>query len=221
MDGTLARAARLRSTIQQRGSMFDWVIKLVGDTGYAGIALLMLAENLFPPIPSELIMPLAGFTAARGELSFLGIVLAGTAGSLAGALFWYEVGRRVGIARLRHWAGRHGRWFTMSPDELDQAVAWFRRHAGPSVLMGRLVPAVRTLISVPAGVSGMQMPAFLAWTTIGTVLWTSFLAGLGYLLEGGYERVADWVNPVSNVVVAALVLVYLYRVVTFRPQPAG
>jgi membrane protein DedA with SNARE-associated domain len=201
--------------------MFDWITNLVAQTGYAGIALLMLAENVFPPIPSELIMPLAGFTAARGELSFIGIVLAGTAGSLAGALLWYAIGRRVGVERLRHWAGRHGRWLTMSPDELDRAVAWFQRHARWSVLLGRLVPAVRTLISVPAGVAGMTLPVFLAWTSVGTALWTTFLAGLGYLLEGGYQQVANWVNPVSNVIVAALVLLYLYRVVTFRPQPAG
>jgi membrane protein DedA with SNARE-associated domain len=201
--------------------MFDWITNLVSQTGYAGIAFLMLVENLFPPIPSELIMPLAGFTAAQGELSFVGIVLAGTAGSVAGALFWYEIGRRIGIDRLRRWTGRHGRWLTMSPDELDRAVGWFQRHAGLSVLLGRLVPAVRTLISVPAGVAGMALPTFLAWTMIGTALWTTLLAGLGYLLQGGYEQVADWVNPVSNLVVAALVLLYLYRIVTFRPQSAG
>ena len=95
-------------------------------------------------------------------------------------------------------------------------MGWFERHRGPAVLVGRLVPAVRTLISVPAGVSRMPRPAFLAWTTLGTVLWTAFLAGAGYLLEGGYTKVEAWVNPVTNVVVAILVLGYLYRVVTFR-----
>jgi membrane protein DedA with SNARE-associated domain len=201
--------------------MFDWIVNLVSQTGYAGIAVLMLAENVFPPVPSELIMPLAGFAAARGELGFFGVVLAGTAGSLVGALFWYEIGRRVGVERLRRWTGRHGRWLTMSPDELDRAIDWFRRHAGRSVLLGRLVPAVRTLISVPAGVAGMKLPVFLAWTSVGTAIWTTFLAGMGYLLEGGYQQVGDWLNPVSNLVVAALVLGYLYRVVTFRPQPAA
>jgi membrane protein DedA with SNARE-associated domain len=201
--------------------MFDWIVNLVSQTGYAGIAILMLAENVFPPVPSELIMPLAGFAAARGELGFFGVVLAGTAGSLAGALFWYEIGRRVGVERLRRWTGRHGRWLTMSPDELDRAIDWFRRHAGRSVLLGRLVPAVRTLISVPAGVAGMKLPVFMAWTSVGTAIWTTFLASMGYLLEGGYQQVADWLNPVSNLVVAALVLGYLYRVVTFRPQSAA
>ena len=199
--------------------MFDLITSLIAQTGYVGIAFLMLAENVFPPIPSELIMPLAGFTAARGELSLVGVLIAGTLGSLVGALFWYEIGRRVGVERLRRWAGRHGRWFTMTPDEVDQAVAWFGQHGGLAVLVGRLIPAIRTLISVPAGLAGMKLPVFLAWTTVGTALWTALLAGLGYVLEGGYQQVADWVNPVTNIVTAMLVLGYLYRVATFRPRP--
>ena len=203
--------------------MFDWITALIAHTGYFGIALLMLAENVFPPIPSELIMPMAGFTAARGELSLVGVLLAGTAGSLAGALVWYEIGRRVGLRHLRQWAGRHGRWLTMSPEELDQAVDWFRRHAGAAVLVGRLIPAVRTLISVPAGVAEMNLGSFLAWTAGGTALWTTLLVAAGYLLEGGYEQVSAWVNPVSNVVVSLIVLGYVYRVATFRTasQPSS
>ena len=200
--------------------MFDWITSLISQTGYIGIAVLMLAENLFPPMPSELVMPLAGFTAARGELSVVGVLVAGTIGSVVGALVWYEIGRRVGVARLRRWSGRHGRWLALSSDELDRAVAWFRRHCGPAVLVGRLIPAVRTLISVPAGVAEMGRPAFLAWTTMGTALWTAFLAGAGYFLESGYAQVAAWLNPVTNVILALMVLAYLYRVVTFRPEPA-
>jgi membrane protein YqaA with SNARE-associated domain len=131
--------------------MFDWITGLVERTGYVGIALLMLAENVFPPIPSELIMPLAGFAAAQGELGMAGVVAAGTAGALAGALLWYGLGRWVGLERLKRWAAEHGRWLTVSPDDLDRAAAWFGRHGGAAVLVGRLVPAVRTLISVPAG----------------------------------------------------------------------
>lgn len=201
--------------------MFDLITAFVAKAGYVGIALLMLAENLFPPVPSELIMPLAGFSAARGELNVVGVLIAGTVGSVAGALFWYEVGRQIGVDRLRRWAAGHGRWLTLAPAELDQAMGWFKRHRGTAVLVGRLVPAVRTLISVPAGVSQMPLPAFLAWTTVGTMLWTGVLAGAGYLLEDGYDKVAAWVNPVTNLVVALLVLGYVYRVVTFRaPESA-
>ena len=107
---------------------------------------------------------MAGFAAARGDLSILGILAAGTLGSIGGALFWYVIGRRIGTERLRRWVAAHGRWLTVSPKDLDQAVAWFsRRHAGKAVFASRLIPAVRTLISVPAGVAGMPLPLF--WPT--------------------------------------------------------
>ena len=201
--------------------MFDWITSLVQHTGYVGIALLMLAENVFPPIPSELIMPMAGFSAARGELNFGLVVLAGTVGSVLGALFWYYVGKRLGITRLKRWAGAHGRWLTISPDEVDRASAWFDRHSGRAVFIGRLVPAIRSLISVPAGIARMPMGAFLAYSTIGTGLWAGLLAGAGYLLGGQYELVEAWLNPISNVIFGALVLFYLYRVVTFGRRGAG
>ena len=164
-------------------------------------------------------MPLAGFTAARREPSPLGVLLAGTTGSLAGALLWYEIGRRIGVERLRRWVGRHGRWFTMAPEQVDRAVAWFQRHGGLAVLVDQLLPAIRTLISVPAGIAGMKLPAFLDWTTAGTALGTAFLAGLGYLLEGRYREVADWTIPVTDMFVAVLFRGYRYRIVTFRPHP--
>jgi membrane protein DedA with SNARE-associated domain len=200
--------------------MFDWITSLVQQTGYAGIALLMLAENVFPPIPSELIMPMAGFTAHQGQLSFIGVVLAGTVGSVAGALFWYYVGRWVGLTRLRRWATRHGRWLTLAPEEVDQAKDWFDRHAGLAVFVGRLAPAVRTLISVPAGMAAMPLWSFLLFSTIGTGLWTALLAGAGYLLGSQYKLVEGWLNPVSNVIFVALVLIYVYRVVTFGRRGA-
>ena len=195
--------------------MFDWIVGFVQGSGYLGIALLMLAENVFPPIPSELIMPLAGFSAARGEPGIVWAVLAGSAGSLAGAVFWYYVGRWVGAERLRGWAGRHGRWLTLSPAEVDQATAWFQRHGALAVLIGRLVPAVRTLISVPAGIADMKLPRFLAYSAVGTVVWTAFLAGAGYLLGENYQAVSGWMDPVTYAVVGVVVAVYLYRVATF------
>ncbi len=138
--------------------MFDWITGIVDRTGYLGVALLMFAENLFPPVPSELIMPLAGFAAARGDLSLPLVLAAGVAGSLAGALFWYWIGRKVGADRLKRWAGRHGRWLTLSPGDVDEADAWFDRHGVKAVLLGRLIPAVRTLVSVPAGLAAMPLP---------------------------------------------------------------
>ncbi|HEY0836572.1 MAG TPA: DedA family protein [Azospirillum sp.] len=196
--------------------MFDWVTGLVEGTGHFGVFLLMLVETVFPPIPSEVVMPLAGFVAARGELTFIGVVLAGTAGSLLGTVLWYWLGRRLGAAGLKRFATRHGRWLTLTPDEIDRACGWFRRHCGAAVLFGRMAPTVRTLISVPAGIVGMPLPRFLAYSAIGSAGWTAVLAGAGYLLEEGYAAVSGYVNPVSNAVLAAIALWYLYRVITFR-----
>lgn len=195
--------------------MFAWIAGVVEQTGYLGVALLMLAENIFPPIPSEMIMPLAGFTAARGDLNIFLMVIAGSIGSLLGALAWYYVGRWMGSDRLKRWAGRHGRWMTLHPDDVDKAIDWFQRHGGGTVLVGRLIPTVRTLISVPAGIARMPLLPFLVYSALGTVLWTTFLAGAGYLLQSQYQSIANWVNPVTNAVFGLIVMAYLYRVVTF------
>jgi len=195
--------------------VFDLIVQLVSNTGYLGVALLMFAENVFPPIPSELIMPLAGFAAARGELSFVGVVLAGSAGSVAGVHLWYEAGRAIGVERLRRFSARHGRWLTLLPQEIDAATEWFERHGAAAVLLGRLVPTVRTLVSVPAGVARMGRLRFVLYSSIGTLAWTSLLAGLGLMLESRYEQVSVWLNPITTAVVVVLVGLYLWRFATF------
>ena len=195
--------------------MFDWLMGLQ-KMGVLGIALMMFAENVFPPIPSELIMPLAGFSAARGEGNLLIVIIAGSIGSLLGALLWYYIGQKIGAKTLKRWATKHGRWLTLSPREVEQSCAWFNRHGGKAVFIGRLIPAVRTLISVPAGIAGMPLGSFLLYSAAGTILWTALLATAGYFLESQYDKVAQWLNPVSNVVIAIIVLGYLYRVLRFR-----
>lgn len=197
-------------------SVFDWIVSLIDKAGYIGIALLMLLENVFPPIPSEVIMPLAGFSAAKGTLSFTGVIIAGTIGSLAGAYFWFLIGRWIGPKRLKRFAAKHGRWLTLHPDEIDQARAFFSRHQALALFLGRLIPAIRSLISVPAGVNCIPISTFLLWSSLGTALWTVLLAGAGYLLESQYEMVSEWLNPVSNVVFAGLVVWYVYRVIRFK-----
>ncbi len=201
--------------------MFDWIVSLIDKAGYVGIALLMLLENVFPPIPSEVIMPLAGFSAAKGTLSFAGVVISGTVGSLAGAYFWFLIGRWIGPKRLKQFAGRHGRWLTLHPDEVERARAFFARYQIVALFLGRLIPAIRSLISVPAGVNCIPTSTFLLWSSLGTALWTLLLASAGYLLQSQYERVSEWLNPVSNVVIAGLAVWYLYRVIRFRaPEPS-
>lgn len=196
--------------------MFDRIIEFLNGAGYLGIAALMFLENVFPPIPSEVIMPAAGFGAGQGQLKLVGVIVAGTVGSVAGALFWYYVGKWIDADRLRRWAGRHGRWLTLSPRDIDRVDRWFDRHASKAVFLGRLVPALRTLISVPAGVFGMGLPRSLLFTTLGTALWTTLLAVAGYLLEGQYLIVAAYLNPVTNVIVGLVVAAYIYRVATWR-----
>jgi membrane protein DedA with SNARE-associated domain len=202
--------------------MIEWIAGLVEETGYLGILLLMFAENVFPPIPSELVMPLAGFAAAQGTLSLAGVILAGSAGALLGALFWYGIGRWVGCERLRRFAGRHGAWLTIAPGDVDRAQSWFRRHGWAAVFVGRIIPGIRTLISVPAGIAEMPLGIFLAFSALGTAAWTTLLAVAGYLLEERYEAVAHWLNPAANVVIGGLVLAYLLRLLrSFRTRQAG
>lgn len=198
--------------------MFDWVLTVIESWGYPGIFLLMLGENVFPPIPSEVIMPLTGYLCGTGALSLMPAVLAGTAGSVAGTSLWYLLGRRIGAAALKRWAARHGRLMTVSPSDIDAAQGWFDRHGGKAVLLGRMIPTIRTLISVPAGIARMSWGRFLVLTTLGSLAWTGLLTGAGYLLESQYDRVGNVLDPVSKLVVVVVVAVYLYRVATWRPH---
>lgn len=196
--------------------MLDWITGFIDRTGVLGVALLMFAENVFPPIPSEMVMPLAGAVAARGGMSPWLAALAGTLGSLAGAFAWYALARRVGDDRLRRWAAHHGRWLTLSPQDVDRSDRWFDRHGTKAVFLGRLVPAVRTLISVPAGLHEMPVGPFLLMSALGSALWTGLLTFAGVKLGERWELVHGWLEPVSNVVVGALVLTYAWRVLTWR-----
>lgn len=198
--------------------MFDWVVATIDSWGQLGVFLLMVAENLFPPIPSEVIMPLAGFLAGRGDLSLTLTVLVGTAGSVLGTLFWYYIGKAIGEARLKRFAARHGRLLTLAPSDIDNANRWFERHGAAAVFFGRMIPAIRTLISVPAGLSSMPFWKFLVYTVLGSALWTGILTFAGLLLHENYALVADYVDPLSKLVVVTVVVVYLYRVATWKPH---
>ena len=202
--------------------MEDWVVDVVRGMGPLGVALLMFLENLFPPLPSEVIMPLAGYLSARGQAPFWAMAVAGTLGSLAGAVFWYGVGRAVSHDRLCAWVERHGTWLAMAPDDVHRATRWFARHGRTSVFFGRLVPVVRTLISVPAGFSRMPPAQFLALSALGTGLWTFALAYAGLLLGSRFDQVERWMGPVSSAIVLAAVVGYFYRVFRIiRSRRAG
>lgn len=198
--------------------MFEIIVDIVSRSGYLGIFLLMFLENLFPPIPSELIMPLAGFAAARGDLNITLVVAAGTAGSVVGALPWYYLGVLFGRERLKRIADKHGRWLTVSSGDIDVASRWFERHGRSAIFSGRLVPAIRTLISVPAGIMRMPMLAFLAYSAAGSLIWTGLLAAAGFTLQAQYAVVAQYLDPVSKGIVGLIIVGYLYRLVRHTPR---
>lgn len=196
--------------------MAEWMTELISQHGYLALVALMFLENVFPPIPSELIMPFAGYAAARGEINPLGAVAAGSIGSLLGALAWYGVGVWLGSARLKSLARRRGRWLTIDESDVDRAQRWFDRYGGLAVCIGRLIPAVRSVISAPAGVARMGMARFLLWSSIGTVAWTGLLTSLGYLLGSRFTEVDAWLQPVSWAIVALALAGYLYRLYRSR-----
>ena len=201
--------------------MFEFITHFLEKSGYLGVFALMALENIFPPIPSEMIMPFAGFVVARKELNLVGVLLAGAAGSVVGALPWYYAARVYGCARLKRLAERHGRWLTVSPDEIDTSLASFKKHGRKTVLFGRLVPAVRTLISIPAGLGKMPLGQFLLYSGIGSLAWAGLLTAAGFLLETNYTDVAKYVDPVSKVVLGAMLAWYLYRVISWRAPAAS
>lgn len=198
--------------------MFDFITEFMQSGGYLAVFALMALENIFPPIPSELIMPFAGFVAARGDLNVIGVLIAGTAGSVAGALPWYYAGKVYGKERLEKFADKHARWMTVTHGDIEHAMESFEKHGRKVVLFGRLIPAIRTLISVPAGLAGMPMGQFLLYSTVGSLVWTGILTGAGYMLESQYERVAQYVDPVSKAILIGLLGWYLYRVATFKKR---
>jgi membrane protein DedA with SNARE-associated domain len=196
--------------------MTGWITDLVESMGYAGIALLMFLENIFPPIPSELIMPMAGFAASEGRLDIIAVLASGLAGTLAGALFWYSVGRWMSEERLRRWADHHGRWITLSDDDIRDLEDRFCRHRLWAVPVAHVIPGLRTLISIPAGIFEMPIARFLGLTALGAGLWTSVLGIAGYWLGREFEAIERYLGPVSTAIMTAMLAYYLWRVVRFK-----
>ncbi len=191
--------------------MTEWIKSVVLGSSYLGVLFLMFLENVFPPIPSELIMPLAGFFSTQGDMSFAGIVAAGTTGSVLGAIALFYLGRWAGEERLRRFVERHGHWIVVSVDDLDKSRAWFDRHGAKAVLLCRMVPGVRSLISIPAGLARMSMVTFLLLTTIGSAVWTAALAYAGRALGSNYEQVEHVIGPVSTAIMVAIILALVIR----------
>jgi len=186
--------------------MVEFSTNLIASGGLIGVFLLMVLENLFPPIPSEVIMPLAGFTAARGQMSILGVLVAGTLGSVAGNAVWFEIARAFGITRTNRLVERYGRWVGLGMAEVGKAEVALRRNGPVTVFLARFMPGIRTAISVPAGLVELPRGVFYLWTTLGTAIWTSGLALGGYILEDQFHLVEAWAGPIGLAVLGATVV---------------
>jgi membrane protein DedA with SNARE-associated domain len=185
--------------------MVQWINDLMTSLGYWGIGLLMFLENLFPPIPSELIMPLAGFTVSQGRMNFGLAVLAGTIGTMAGTFAWYCLGRVANYQRLENLAIRYGKWIGVTVIEIDRVNNWFNQHGNKAVFFGRMVPGIRTLISLPAGMNKMPIASFTLYSTAGTLIWTLALTTAGFLLGDNYAVIEQYLAPISKVVLFGLI----------------
>ena len=196
--------------------MSDWVIRLIEQSGYLGVGFLMFLETIFPPIPSEVIMPVAGVAAGQGKLSYALVVASGTSGAMLGNIVWYLAARALGIARLEPIVHRWGRWITITWPELLRAQKWFRKNGTAFVSLGRLLPTIRSLVSIPAGLLKMRFRTFFIASTIGTAVWTALLTGAGYKLGENYHDIDRIIGPASNAIIVLLVVLYIYRLWTHR-----
>lgn len=200
--------------------MADWVIRLIDSTGYVGIFLLMLLETVFPPVPSEVIMPVAGLRAANGPMSLGGVIASGTAGAMAGNLFWYVVARRIGAGRLKRFIERRGRWLALDWYDVERIERLFGRFGPWVVFIARMLPTARTLISVPAGFLRMHLASFFAWSAFGTAVWSAALALAGYGLGMQFGQVERIVGPISSAVIGLILLGYVWRQLTWKRRIA-
>ena len=194
--------------------MKEWVISIMEQLGYYGIALLMFLDNVFPPIPSEVIMPSAGYTAAQGQLTLMGVIIAGSIGSLLAAALLYLLGRKISQQRLFCWIDRYGKYVFIKTADVEKALNWFEKYGHRVVFFGRMIPAVRSLISIPAGMSHMPFWKFMLYSSLGTLIWTTFLASIGYYFGNNAELMQRILSQVSYVIIAVVLVIagwWLYQ----------
>lgn len=202
--------------------MLTWITDWLESFGYAGIFALMVLEHLFPPIPSEVIMPFAGFLSSRQpQLSLTLVIVAGSLGSLVGTLAWYVLGRLVSLEQVLAWTDRHGHWLALQPKDIQKALTFFQQGSGHwAVGLGRIIPGIRTYVSVPAGLSRMPLLPYLTFSALGTVVWTGALAIAGYLLGEQFDRVSQIIAPISKGVLISLgLLIFLWIAHRYLHRP--
>ncbi|MFM5914914.1 DedA family protein [Chakrabartia godavariana] len=198
--------------------MSEWIITLIEDAGYLGVGFLMFLETVFPPIPSEVIMTVSGLAAARGKMDITGVIAAGTAGAMLGNYFWYLAARVIGIERFKPLIIRWGRYLTLDWREIEKAEKLFGTQGWAIVFFGRMLPTLRSLISIPAGLLHMRLLTFVIWSTIGTAGWTALLGLAGYSMGKTFKEVDNFVGPIAIAVMVVIVLGYIWRLITWKPD---
>ena len=196
--------------------MSDWMSYIIENWGYFGVALLMFIETVFPPIPSEVIMPLAGIHAAQQGGSLPGVILAGAFGAMLGNVIWFWIAWKLGLDRFEQFLVRYGRVLTMDEEEIARGRRLFEKYGGGIVGVGRVIPTIRSLISVPAGLVRMNVRSFLLYSSIGTFFWTMGLTVAGYLLGSRFEEIDQVIGPISTGVIVVCFVIYLYRVLMWN-----
>ncbi len=198
--------------------MTEMILNLVQSWGYIGIFILMFLENVFPPIPSEVIMGLGGVMVAKGRFDYWTLVAVAVAGTTLGNWVWYAIGRWVGYERLKPLVDRYGRWLTLDWDEVEKLHDWFIRYGSGIVFVCRFLPIARTMVSLPAGMVRMNQIKFLLWTAAGSTIWIAALAGAGSWFGKQFAEVDRFIGPLALLAIGSLVLLYVYRVVTWKPK---
>ena len=182
---------------------------------YFVIGLSMFLENLIPPIPSEIIMPLGGFFVYKGNLNFFFLIISGLIGTVIGALPWYFLGRLLNERKLSNFIDRKGKFVGISLKDLDKSRLWFDKYGVPLVFWGRLIPGIRTLISVPAGIELMPINKFLIWTSLGSLIWVIFLTSAGYLFGENYEIIGSYIDNFKIILKPIFVILILFFLIRF------
>lgn len=199
--------------------MQEWITHFMEQFGYIGIFLMILLENIFPPIPSEIVLTFGGFMTTRTQMSIPGVILYATAGSLSGACVLYLIGRVLNVERLEMVISRWGHLLRLKTGDVRRADAWFDRYGYRAVFFCRMVPLVRSLISIPAGMSGMRFSRFLIYSAAGTLIWNVLLVSAGALLGRSWEKVLAFMDVyaiVAYVVIGAAVLFFIVRFIIRR-----
>lgn len=195
--------------------MENWILQLMEQFGYFGVFFLILVENIFPPIPSEVILTFGGFMTTRTSLTLLGVIFFATLGSLLGAILLYWIGRLLDIERMEKIVERWGHILRLKKEDIHKANQWFDRYGIWTVFFCRMVPVLRSLISIPAGMNHMNMGVFLFFTTIGTLIWNTILVGLGAYLGESWEIIVYYMDIYSNIVYALLIILFIIGVIYF------